>query len=104
MQRKFETLLLFSPDLTAENRQQILDVLDGFVRDNSGQMLEIDDWGMRDLAYPVEKHTRGRYVRLEYGINGTFVSELERRIRITDGILKFMTVKLADTFQPLEEA
>ena len=104
MQRKFETLLLFSPDLTAENRQQILDVLEGLVRDNSGQMVEVDDWGMRDLAYPVKKHTRGRYVRLEYGLNGTLVSELERRIRITDGILKFITVRLADTFQPTEEA
>ncbi|MCF8039398.1 MAG: 30S ribosomal protein S6 [Desulfohalobiaceae bacterium] len=103
MQRKFETLLLFSPDLTAENRQQILDVLEGLVRDNSGQMVEVDDWGMRDLAYPVKKHTRGRYVRLEYGLNGTLVSELERRIRITDGILKFITVRLADTFQPTEE-
>lgn len=104
MQRKFETLLLFSPDLTTENRQHILENLQRFVQTNSGQMLAVDDWGARDLAYPVEKHTRGRYIRLEYGINGTHVSEFERRIRISDGILKFMTVKLSDTFQPLQEA
>lgn len=104
MQRKFETLLLFSPDLTTENRQHILENLQRFVQTNSGQMLTVDDWGARDLAYPVEKHTRGRYIRLEYGIDGTHVSEFERRIRISDGILKFMTVKLSDTFQPLQEA
>ena len=104
MQRKFETLLLFSPDLTSENRQQILDNLTGFIQNNAGQMVATDDWGTRDLAYPVEKHTRGRYVRLEYGINGGQISELERRIRISDGILKFLTVKLSETFQPIQEA
>ena len=103
MQRKFETLLLFSPDLTAEGRQQILDNLSGFIHNNAGHILETDDWGSRDLAYPVQKHTRGRYVRLEYGINGSHIAELERRIRISDGILKFLTVKLAETFQPIQE-
>lgn len=104
MHRKFETLVLFSPDLGTENRQEVLDGLDGFVRNNAGEMVEVDDWGTRDLAYPVKKHTRGRYIRLVYGINGSYVAELERRIRITDGILKFITVKLDDTFQPTQEA
>ena len=70
-------------------------------------MLAVDHWGMRDLAYPVRKQMRGYYVRLEYAAPSTLVAELERIIRITDGIFKFITVRLADEVaeptQPSEE-
>jgi small subunit ribosomal protein S6 len=104
MHRKFETLLLFSPDVGSEDRQQVLDDLNRVVNEYSGQVVEVDDWGKRTLAYPVQKHTRGHYVRLVYGALGSVVAELERRIRIADSVLKFMTVKLAEEFQPAEEA
>jgi small subunit ribosomal protein S6 len=103
MIRKYETLLLFSPDLTSEERQELLDTLSKVVTTYSGKVLTIDDWGMRELAYPVKKHTRGQYVRLEYGASGDCVSELERKIRIADGILKFMTVQLQHNFQLPQE-
>ena len=51
---------------------------------------------MRDLAYPVRKQMRGYYVRLEYLAPAAAVAELERNIRISDGVFKFLTVKLAD--------
>ena len=56
-------------------------------------------WGMRDLAYPVRKQMRGYFVRLEYVAPGDTVAELERVIRISDGVFKFITVKLADTVE-----
>ncbi|HMB31513.1 MAG TPA: 30S ribosomal protein S6 [Desulfohalobiaceae bacterium] len=99
MARKYETLLLFSPDLTSDERQEMLDSLTKVVEDYSGQVLTVDDWGTRELAYPVKKHTRGQYIRLEYGASGDTVSEIERKIRISDGILKFMTVQLEQNFQ-----
>lgn len=102
MLRKYETLLLFSPDLSSEERQAVLNDLDQVVRDYSGQVVEVDDWGAKELAYPVQKHTRGHYVRLEYGALGTVVEEMERKIRIADGVMKFLTVKLADEFQAVE--
>lgn len=104
MHRKFETLLLFSPDIGSEERQQVLDDVTRVVGEYSGQVVEVDDWGKRTLAYPVQKHTRGHYVRLVYGALGAAVAEIERRIRIADTVLKFMTVKLADEFQPAQEA
>ena len=58
-----------------------------------------DHWGMRDLAYPVRKQMRGYFVRLEYVAPGDTVAELERVIRISDGVFKFITVKLADTVE-----
>ncbi|MBD5558246.1 MAG: 30S ribosomal protein S6 [Desulfovibrio sp.] len=94
--RKFETLLLLSPELSAESREGILAALTGIVEREGGKMLEVDQWGMRDLAYPVKKLMRGFYVRLVYEAPAPLVAELERNIRITDGIFKFITVKLAD--------
>ena len=92
--RKFETLLLLSPELSAETREGILTALTGVVERENGVMEEVDHWGMRDLAYPVRKQMRGYYVRLVYQAPAELVAELERNVRITDGIFKFVTVNL----------
>ena len=94
--RKYETLLLLSPELAGEAREEILTMLTGVIEREQGSLLATDHWGMRDLAYPVQKQMRGYYVRLEYGAPGGLVAELERNIRITDGIFKFTTVCLED--------
>lgn len=95
--RQFETLLLFSPELSAENREGLLKSITGIIEREGGNIVEIDQWGMRDLAYPVRKQMRGYYVRLAYAGPGAIVAELERNLRITEGIFKFITVRLDDT-------
>ena len=95
MANNYETLVLLSPELAEENRKDILELLTTIVEREGGKMVETDDWGLRQLAYPVQKQARGYYVRLGYDAPGALVAELERNIRITDGIFKFMTVKLA---------
>ena len=87
--RKFETLLLLSPELSAETREGILTALTGVVERENGVMEEVDHWGMREQM-------RGYYVRLVYQAPAELVAELERNVRITDGIFKFVTVKLAE--------
>lgn len=94
--RKFETLLLLSPELAADAREALLASLTAVVEREKGTILAADHWGMRDLAYPVQKQMRGYYVRLEYAAPPALVAELERNIRIADGIFKFTTVRLAD--------
>ena len=94
--RKFETLLLLSPELSADNREGIINALTAIIAREKGVMVEVDNWGMRDLAYPVRKLMRGYYVRLVYNAPAELIAELERIVRITDGIFKFVTVKLAD--------
>lgn len=102
--RKYETLLLLSPELTGDERQAILDNLTSIIDRESGSMVEVDDWGMRDLAYPVKKIMRGNYVRLVYNAPGAAVQELERIVRITEGIFKFVTVKLEDEVESVATA
>lgn len=96
--RKFETLLLLSPELSAESREALIASFVGVI-ERMGGSATVDAWGMRDLAYPVKKHMRGYYVRLEYVAPPDTVAELERNIRISDGVLKFLTVQLAEVVE-----
>lgn len=94
--RKFETMLLLSPELSGEAREEVLGALTGIIEREGGQMQAIDHWGMKDLAYPIKKQTRGYYVRLEYLAPAPLIAELERNIRITEGIFRFVTVRLEE--------
>jgi small subunit ribosomal protein S6 len=94
--RTFETLLLLSPELTAEAREELLGALTAIIEREQGTLGQMDHWGMKDLAYPVHKQMRGYYVRLEYDGPARLVAELERNIRISAGIFKFVTVRLPD--------
>ncbi len=100
--RKYETLLLLSPELAEEERGKLLETFSDVIEREQGQDLTLDHWGMRDLAYPVQKQMRGYYVRLEYGAPNHTVAELERNIRIAEGVFKFVTVKLEDEFEAKE--
>jgi small subunit ribosomal protein S6 len=103
MLNNYETLLLLSPELAEENRKEILTNLTGIIERDGGKLTLVDDWGIKTLAYPVRKLTRGHYVRLEYAAPGALVAELERNVRITDGIFKFVTVRLGDAPAPATE-
>ena len=94
--RKMETLVLFSPELTVEQREQAIATLSEVIDREGGKLLLVDQWGMKDLAYPVHKQMRGVYVRFEYNAPNQLVAELERIIRIQDNIFKFITVRLSD--------
>jgi len=101
--RQYETLMLFSPEMPGERCQEILAIMSGIVERAGGKVLIEDDWGMRTLAYPVRKQTRGHYVRLEYAAPGEAVAEMERNLRIAEGVYKFLSVKLADTYAEAKE-
>ncbi len=101
--RQYETLMLFSPEMPGERCQEILAMMSGIVERAGGKVLIEDDWGMRTLAYPVRKQTRGHYVRLEYAAPGEAVAEMERNLRIAEGVYKFLSVKLADTYAEAKE-
>ena len=68
--RKFETLLLLSPELAADAREALLGTFTGVI-ERAGGRFTADHWGMRDLAYPVRKQMRGYFVRLEYDAPAT---------------------------------
>jgi len=102
--RKYETFFIVDPDLTDEVNAVIDEKLKNIVSANGGSVLEYNPWGKKKLAYPVQKRTRGHYVLMEYAGGPELVAELERNMRLDERILKFITVKLDDRFDPEKEA
>jgi small subunit ribosomal protein S6 len=92
--RRYETICIIDPDLSADERVPIYERLHDLVPQQGGFVVEQDDWGNQKLAYEINKKPRGYYVRLDYCGTGAVVDEMERFFRIDDRVLKYMTVLL----------
>jgi small subunit ribosomal protein S6 len=94
--RRYETFVIFDPDLSEEERSPVVDRIKETINKQDGFLVEVDDWGARKLAYEIKKKNRGYYSRLDYCGAGPLVNELERFFRIDDRVLKYMTVLLEE--------
>lgn len=92
--RRYETFVIFDPDLSEEERAPVIDRIKETIDKQDGFLVEVDDWGARKLAYEIKNKFRGYYSRLDYCGGGSLVNELERFFRIDDRVLKYMTVLL----------
>lgn len=92
--RRYETFVIFDPDLSEEERAPVIDRIKQTISKQDGFLVEVDDWGARKLAYEIKNKFRGYYSRLDYCGGGPLVNELERFFRIDDRVLKYMTVLL----------
>jgi len=101
--RKYETFFIIDPDLTEEAYTLAGEKLKGIVNANGGAVLTYVPWGKKKLAYPVKKRSQGLYILMEYGGGPELVAELERNMRLDERVLKFITVKLDDRFDPEKE-
>ncbi len=96
--RYYETFYLLHPELGEEQRTESIDRFQQIIKDQGGEIVEVDPWPLRKLAYRVEKQTQGYYVLMEYGARADSISELERNLRLDEGVMKFITVKKDDEF------
>ncbi len=101
--RKYETFFIVDPDLPDETNSAVDNKVQSIVTTNGGEVLAYTPWGKRKLAYPIRKRSRGLYILMEYSGGPELVAELERNLRIDERILKFITVKLEDRFDPEKE-
>ena len=91
----YETLFVVKPTLTDEETKAQIEKNIAIITDNGGEIVAINDMGMRRLAYPVEKNERGYYTVAYYKAPATLIAEFERQMRYNEDVLKFMTVKYA---------
>jgi len=90
--REYETIYVLKPTVTRETQEKIATRLEEVVGRENGKLTQVDNWGRRQLAYPVAKHRRGVYVYVKYVGGGALVSEFERNLRLLDDVLKYQTV------------
>ena len=92
--RRYETIIIADPDLSAEQRDPLLQRVSDVVKQGDGYLALTDEWGARKLAYEIKKKNRGYYIRFDFCGTGAVVNEMERFFRIDDRVLKYMTVLL----------
>ncbi len=96
LSHEYETILIVRPDIEDSAVKAMAEKLEGLLSDGGGHVLDREDWGSRKLAYPIAKHLRGHYVRMSYLAPAEIIDELERRMRLNEMVVRFMTVRLAD--------
>ena len=95
--RRYETIFIANPDLSEEDQNALQEKVRSIVASFKGEIVKMEDWGLRKLSYPIHKSSRGRYFLVDYLAEApALVRELERTLRLNDGVLKFLTVKTSD--------
>lgn len=89
--REYETLIVIHPELTDDAVAQEIERLKGVLEKTGATLLREDKWGKRKLAFEVKKQIKGNYQVLHYASESASVDELERIIRNSDTIIRFMT-------------
>ena len=92
MLNKYECIFIIDPDLDEENTKALVEKFKNLL-ETSAQLEGMDEWGKRKLAYEIADKTEGYYVLADFSANSDFPRELERILKITDGVLKYMIIK-----------
>lgn len=93
--RQYETTYILRPDADAETKTKVQDRVAQIITEQfGGEILRVDEWGRRELAYPVKKFLNGYYVYVRYAATADTIAELERILRLLDSVIKFLTVRL----------
>ena len=101
--RIYEELFIITPGAPEEEIDQVIEQMTGVITTAGGTVDKVDKWGKRRLAYRVDKHREGSYVLIQFTSPPETVKELERRLRVTDSVIKFLTVRIDETLKRLEK-
>ena len=90
----YESMYILRPDLDEETVAAAVERFRELIETNHGEIMKLDKWGKRRLAYPINDYLEGHYVLMQFKAPGDTAKELERIQRITDEVLRYMTIKL----------
>lgn len=96
--RRYETICIIRPNLSEDEITAVIERTTSIIEQFGGNVVQLDRWGLKKLAYLINKQTQGYYVYIEYAGVPDAVSELERLFRIDDKVLKYMTIKTQEEF------
>lgn len=94
--RDYELTFIIQPDLEDEDRSTLVEQVHDWIATAGGSVIKADHWGQRRLAYPIQKIRHGYYVLMHIHIDGDQIRELERRMQISEQILRYLTVRKED--------
>jgi small subunit ribosomal protein S6 len=96
MKRKYEIGFLLNPESSDEEVKKIMDSVIGIIEKAKGKVENIDEWGRRKLAYPIQKHNEGIYTFINTEVEGKAMAEVERRLKLSERVIRFIVLRLDD--------
>lgn len=94
MTKRYETVFILTPVLSADQVKEAVVKFKQTLKDGGAKLLHEDDWGLRKLAYPIQKKSTGFYHLFEYEVDGAFIATLEIGLKRDEKIMRFLTVSM----------
>ena len=92
--KDYESIFILNPTIDEAESEKINQRMQEVIANNGGEIVKVEKWGKRKLAYIVRKHRKGEYILLQYRGEAITVSELERNFKMTDSVIKYMTIRI----------
>ncbi|MBI4965229.1 MAG: 30S ribosomal protein S6 [Desulfomonile tiedjei] len=92
--RRYESVIILDPELADDDIKNFTERYSTLIKTNGGEIIKIEDWGFKRLAYLVKKKERGRYILFDFVGLPALIAEMERQLKIADEVMKFLSVKL----------
>lgn len=94
MINQYETVFITTPILSDAQVKETVNKFKDLITSNGGSIVHHEDWGVRKLAYPIDKKTSGHYTLIEFKAEGEFIDKLETQFRRDENIIRFLTVRM----------
>src|SRR5215208_58556 len=96
-------MYIVDPETPADKLEKLNEAVGKLIEKEGGTIVRMDDGGRRTLAYPIKKKTEGYYILFEIEGSGQEIAELERRMRVNDMIIRFITVRVDEERKTAEK-
>jgi small subunit ribosomal protein S6 len=103
MNRTYELMFIVRPDMVEEDQDKLISTLETAITSSGGQVKNVERMGKRRLAYTVKRFHDGIYILLTLEGSGGLVHELERRLRVSEPVIKFLTVRIDEEQKRLDK-
>jgi len=101
--RNYEVVFIAAPTLTSEELDAFINHAQTVIEGKNGKIVKVDNWGRKSLAYKINKFREGYYVVLSIEAEGGAIAELERRFRVTDFIIRFISIRIDEDVKRSEK-
>jgi len=92
--RRYESVVILDPELSDDDIKNFTERQTRTIKGNGGELIKIEDWGLKKLAYRVKKRDKGRFILLDYVGLPALINEIERQFKIAEEVIKFLSVKI----------
>lgn len=94
----YETMFIARQDMTPDAVNELITNMTAVIKDGEGNVIKTDNWGLKTLAYKIQKNKKGHYVLMNIDAPAPAVLEMERQIRLNEDVLRYMTIRV-DAFE-----